>query len=87
VRANTMCAPLGGPRGAEMTTHNLKLLQQLERERADRLALRLTLQQLDAIAKDTRLPGEIAGTYGVTAAVILQIQRKARASAARRRLR
>ena len=67
----------------EMTTHNPKLLQQLERERADRLALRLTLQQLDAIAKDTRLPGEIAGTYGVTAAVILQIQRKARAKAAR----
>ena len=63
-----------------MTTHDPKLLQQLERERADRLALRLTLQQLDAIAKDTRLPGEIAGTYGVTAAVILQIQRNARAS-------
>ena len=57
----------------EMTTHNPKLLQQLERERADRLALRLTLQQLDAIAKDTRLPGEIAGTYGVTAAVILEM--------------
>ena len=69
-----------------MTTHDPKLLQQLERERADRLALRLTLQQLDAIAKDTRLPGEIAGIYGVTAAVILQIQRNARASAARRRL-
>ena len=66
-----------------MTTHDPKLLQQLERERADRLALRLTLQQLDAIAKDTRLPGEIAGTYGVTAAVILQIQRNARAKAAR----
>ena len=86
MRANTMCAPRGGPRGAEMTTHNLKLLQQLARA-PDRLALQLTLQQLDAIAKDTRLPGEIAGTYGVTAAVILQIQRKARASAARRRLR
>ena len=66
-----------------MTTHDPKLLQQLERERADRLALRLTLQQLDAIAKDTRLPGEIAGTYGVTAAVILQIQKNARAKAAR----
>ena len=69
----------------EMTTHNPKLLQQLERERADRLALRLTLQQLDAIAKDTRLPGEIAGTYGVTAAVIFEIQTKARVSAAHRR--
>jgi hypothetical protein len=28
------------------------------------------LHQLEAIANDTRLPGEIAGAYGVNAAVI-----------------
>ena len=32
-------------------------------------------EQLSAIAKDTRLPGEIGSTYGVSAAVILWIQR------------
>jgi hypothetical protein len=50
-----------------------------EEDRAQRLASRLTLQQLDAIVLDTRLPGEIAGAYGVTAAVIMRIQQKARA--------
>ena len=63
-----------------MSKHDPKLLQELEQERADRLALRLTLPQLKAIAKDTRLPGEIAGAYGVTAAVIVRIQHRARLS-------
>jgi hypothetical protein len=63
-----------------MTTHDRKMLQQLEADRAERFALRLTLPQLEAIAKDTRLPGEIAGTYGVTAAVIARVQHKARVS-------
>jgi len=61
-----------------MTTHDPKLLQELEQERADRLAGRLTRRQLEAIANDTRLPGEIAGAYGVTAAVIVRIQHRAR---------
>jgi hypothetical protein len=72
-----------------MTTHDSKLLQELEEERADRFAGRLTLRQLEAIANDTRLPGEIAGAYGVSAAVIVRIQQKARqrvAAARRRRL-
>jgi hypothetical protein len=47
-------------------------------DRAERFALRLTLRQLDAIANDTRLPGEIASQYGVSAAVLMRIQRKAR---------
>ena len=72
-----------------MSTHDPKLLQALERERADRLALRLTLPQRKAIANDTRLPGEIAGAYGVTAAGILRIQHRVRIqkqAAARRKL-
>src|SRR5215203_7269710 len=63
-----------------MTSHNPKLVRKLEAERAERLAMRVTLTQVNAITKDTRLPGEIAGTYGVTAEVILTIQLKARAS-------
>jgi hypothetical protein len=76
-----------------MTTHDPKLLQELKGDRAARLASRLTLNQREAIANDTRPPGEIAGAYGVTAAVIVQIQHKARFSesqkkaAARRKLR
>jgi hypothetical protein len=61
-----------------MTTHDPKLLQQIEEDRAERLALQLTLPQQEAIAKDTRLPGEIADTYGVTAAVVMRIQHSAR---------
>jgi hypothetical protein len=70
-----------------LTTHDPKLLHELEQERADQLAGRLTLQQLEAIANDPRLPGEIAGAYGVSAAVIVRIQHKARqkAAAARRK--
>jgi len=67
-----------------MSNHDQKL-RELEQERAERFAGRFTLKQLEAIAKDTRLPGEIAGAYGVTAEIILRIQHKARASAARRR--
>ena len=67
-----------------MTTHDPKLVQEL----AEEFALRLTLPQLKAIAKDTRLPGEIAGAYGVTAAVVIRIQHLARVkeAAARRRM-
>lgn len=61
-----------------MTTHDPKLLQDLEQDRAEQLAGRLTLRQIEAIASDTRLPGEIAGAYGVSAAVIVRIQQKAR---------
>ena len=61
-----------------MSTHDPKLLQEVEQERAERLALRLTLPQQEAIARDTRLPGEIAGAYGVTAVVIMRIQHRAR---------
>jgi len=61
-----------------MSSHDAALLRELERA-ADHLA------QLEAIAKATRLPGEIAGTYCVTAEIILQIHHKARASEARRR--
>ena len=32
--------------------------------------------QLRAIQKDTRLPGEIGSTYGVSAAVVLYIKRQ-----------
>ena len=67
-----------------MTTHDPKLLHEVEEDRAERLARRFTLPQLEAIANDTRLPGEIAGAYGVTAAVILRIQLKARFSKAQK---
>ena len=50
----------------------------LEEDRAAHLASRLTLLQLDAIANDTRLPGEIAGSYGVSAGVMIRIQAEAR---------
>ena len=59
-----------------MSSHHRKL-NELVQERAQRLALRLTLPQLVSIASDTRLPGEIAGAYGVSAAVILRIQQRA----------
>jgi hypothetical protein len=42
---------------------------------ARQLIARLTLLQRAALAADTRLPGEIAGGYGVTAAVIVWAQR------------
>jgi hypothetical protein len=61
-----------------MTTHDPKLLQELQERRSERLAMRLTRHQLEAIANDTRLPGEIAGAYGLTAAVVLRIQQNAR---------
>ena len=63
-----------------MTTHDPKLLQELEEERAERLSRRLSPEQLDAIVRDTRLPGEIAGAYGLTARVIVRIQQQARFS-------
>jgi hypothetical protein len=61
-----------------MSNHDPKLLQELEQDRAERLALRLTLKHLDAIMKDTRLPGEIADTYGVTAAMIIRMLHRGR---------
>ena len=42
-------------------------------------------RELEAIANDTRLPGEIGSAYGVTAAVILRIQLKARFSKAQKK--
>jgi hypothetical protein len=64
-----------------MSTRHTAFL--LEKQGADRLAGRLTLAQLDTIVKDTRLPGEIAYTYGVTAGVIARIQHRGRVSKAR----
>ena len=48
--------------------------------RADRVALNsiaLSPDQIIAIANDTRLPGEIGYTYRLSAAVVLQIQKRA----------
>ena len=47
---------------------------------AEMLSLKLTQHQLEAIRRDTRLPGEIALTYKTSAAVILRIQQKLRKS-------
>jgi hypothetical protein len=44
----------------------------------------LTLPQLEALAKDTRLPGEIGSTYGYSAAVIIRLQHRCRAWLRRR---
>ena len=49
--------------------------------RSDRAALKsvsLSTKQIEAIAKDTRLPGEIGSTYGVSAAVVIGLQERAR---------
>lgn len=45
-----------------------------EQERAETVTVRFTLAQQRAIVNDTRLPGEIACTYGTSAAVILALQ-------------
>jgi hypothetical protein len=45
-----------------------------DEERTETFVTRLTLAQQRAIAKDTRLPGEIACTYKTTAAVIVRVQ-------------
>ena len=60
-------------------------LNELEHERVKRFSrnLRFTLPQLDAIANDPRLPGEIAGAFGVTARTIIRIQRRVRAARSR----
>jgi hypothetical protein len=79
-----------GPPGPDRFSFPFKAIsprikpRRVEEDRAEPLAERFTLQQLEAIANDTRLPGEIAGAYGVTAAVILRIQLKARFSKAQR---
>jgi hypothetical protein len=49
-----------------------------ERDRTERLVSALTLKQLNAIATDTRLPGEIGSKFGYSAAVVLRIQAKGR---------
>ena len=67
-----------------MTPHDPKLLQELGDERTERRAGRLTLRQIEAIANETRLPGEIACAYGVSAAVILRIQQNVRIAKSRR---
>jgi hypothetical protein len=49
--------------------------------RTDRAALRsvlLSTEQIEAIAKDTRLPGEIGCTYEISAAVVIGLQERAR---------
>ena len=66
-----------------MARHDSRLLQKLEEQRAERFAARLTRAQLEAIANDTRLPGEIAGAFGVSASIIIRIQQQ-RAKEARR---
>ena len=48
---------------------------------SDRTALKsisLSDQQIEALAKDTRLPGEIGCTYGVSAALVIRLQERAR---------
>ncbi len=62
-----------------MARHDSRLLQKLEEQRAEQFAARLTRAQLEAIANDTRLPGEIAGAFGVSASIIIRIQHKVRA--------
>ena len=62
-----------------MARHDSRLLQKLEEQRAEQFAARLTRAQLEAIANDTRLPGEIAGAFGVSASIIIRIQHKTRA--------
>ena len=47
-------------------------------DRAEMISLRLTRPQIEAIVRDTRLPGEIAASYKTSAAVILRIQQKYR---------
>jgi hypothetical protein len=49
--------------------------------RSDRTALKsvsLSTSQIEAIAKDTRLPGEIGPTYVLSAAVVIGLQERAR---------
>ena len=67
-----------GRRPNPMTSHDTLLLREIEQDRADQLARRLTLKHMEAIAKDTRLPGEIACTYGITAEVVIRIKQNAR---------
>ena len=45
-----------GRRPNPMASHDTLLLREIEQDRADQLARRLTLKQMEAIAKDTRLP-------------------------------
>ena len=49
-----------------------------DQDRAETIVMRLTKAQQQAIAADTRLPGEIAYTYKTTAAVIVRIQKALR---------
>src|SRR6187402_793670 len=49
-----------------------------EGDRAALKSLSLSIEQIEAIAKDTRLPGEIGCTYGVSAAVVIGLQERAR---------
>jgi hypothetical protein len=67
-----------------MTSHDTLLLREKEQDRAGQLARRLTLKHMEAIAKDTRLPAEIACTYGITAEVVISYQAKRPPSGAAR---
>ena len=51
-------------------------------DRAAFKSLSLSADQIDAIVRDTRLPGEIGYTYGISAAIVIRIQ--ANAAKARR---
>jgi hypothetical protein len=53
--------------------HHLSWMSDTDRHTSERL--HLSEADLRAIAQDTRLPGEIAGKYGLTAAIVLKIQR------------
>ena len=61
--------------GTMETPEGLRVNRLSEVDRAQRWASRHTLAQLSAIAKDTRLPGEIGATYGVSAALIIRVQK------------
>jgi hypothetical protein len=53
--------------------HHLSWMSESDREASARL--NLSEESLLAIVRDTRLPGEIAGAFGLSAAVVLKIQR------------
>ena len=50
----------------------------VDEDRAERLAFRLTIDQIEAIARDTRLPGEIGYSLGCSAAVVIRLQERGR---------
>ena len=47
-----------------------------EEDRAKSRSIQFSPEQLAAIERDTRLPGEVASAYGVSAAVIVRLRNK-----------